>query len=237
MPQVRRLLFTIKDAIKKKGLGYVVKKGSYVWILMIYYKILGNKKSFLFQGNNYAYFHDVINNTRSNERSIEIPIVMEIVKKNKNKNILEVGNVLSNYFKFPHDVVDKYEIDEGVINQDIIDYISSEKYDLILSISTLEHVGWDEIPRDDEKIPKALKNLKSLLKFNGTMIVTLPFGYNQALDKHLNNGTIRFDEQYHLLRTKNHSWQEASWDEIKQTKFDNPYSGANGITVGFNYNQ
>jgi len=237
VPQVRRLLFTIKDAIKKKGLGYVIKKGSYVWILMIYFKILGNKKSFLFRGINYAYFYDVINNTRSNERSIEIPIVMEIVKKNSNKKILEVGNVLSNYFNFPHDVVDKYEIDEGVINQDIIDYTSSEKYDLILSISTLEHVGWDESPRDDEKITKALKNLKSLLKSNGTMIVTLPFGYNQALDKHLNHGTIRFDEQYYLLRTKNHSWQEASWDEIKKTKFDNPYSGANGITVGFNYGQ
>jgi hypothetical protein len=106
-----------------------------------------------------------------------------------------------------------------------------------LSISTLEHVGWDELTRDDEKIPKALKNLKSLLKSNGTMIVTLPFGYNRALDKHLNQDTIRFDEQYYLLRTKNHSWQEASWDEIKQTKFDNPYSGANGITVGFNYDR
>ena len=89
MPQVRRLLFTIKDAIKKKGLGYVVKKGSYVWILMIYYKIPGNKKSFLFRGSNYAYFHDVINNTRSNERSIEIPIVMEIVKKIKIKKFLK----------------------------------------------------------------------------------------------------------------------------------------------------
>ena len=174
MPQIRRLLFTIQDAIKKKGLGYVIKKGSYVWMLMIYFKILGTKKSFLFRDSKYAYFHDVINNTRSNERSIEIPIVMAVVKKYTNKKILEVGNVLSNYFNFPHDVVDKYEIDKGVINQDIIDYTSLEKYDLILSISTLEHVGWDESPRDDEKIPKALKNLKSLLKSNGTMIVTLP---------------------------------------------------------------
>jgi len=34
----------------------------------------------------------------------------------------------------------------GVINQDVVDYIPSEKYDLIIGISTLEHVlmmGYD----------------------------------------------------------------------------------------------
>ena len=43
-----------------------------------------------------------------------------------------------------------------MINQDVVDFKTNEKYDLIVSISTLEHVGWDEEPRDDKKISKAL---------------------------------------------------------------------------------
>ena len=86
-----------------------------------------------------------------NERSIEVPIVMEIVNQNKGKRILEIGNVLSNYYKVSHDIVDKYEKAPNVINQDVVDFKTNEKYDLIVSISTLEHVGWDEEPRDDKK--------------------------------------------------------------------------------------
>ena len=109
---------------------------------------------------------------------------------------------------------------------------TNEKYDLIVSISTLEHVGWDEEPRDDKKISKALKNLKNCLNPKGIMIVTLPLGYNQALNSHLKNGTIKFYEQNYLLRIGNNSWREASWDEVKETTFGNPYPGANGLVVG-----
>ena len=234
MPQAHRLLFTIKDAIKKKGLGYVIKKGIYVWLFMVYFKLLGGKKSFSFQGNNYNYFHDVINNTWSNERSIEIPIMMEIVNKNKDKKILEVGNVLSNYFSIPHDVVDKYEVDEGVINQDIVDYNPAEKYDLIVSISTLEHVGWDETPRDDTKIPRAMENLRRLSKPGGLIAITLPIGYNSVLDKLLKEGKVSFPKQYYLKRiSKANEWKEASWQEVENVKFGVPYTGANGLVVGF----
>jgi hypothetical protein len=80
-----------------------------------------------------------------------------------------VGNVLSHYFSVNHDVVDKYEKAEGVINRDIIDFHPSKEYDLIISISTLEHVGWDEdisdhkILHDPSKILRAIENLRGLL--------------------------------------------------------------------------
>ena len=64
------------------------------------------------------------------------------------------------------------------------------------------------------------------------LIVTLPLGYNQALNSHLKNGTIKFYEQNYLLRIGNNSWREASWDEVKETTFGNPYPGANGLVVG-----
>ena len=234
MPRVHRLLFTIQDAIKKKGLGYVIKKGVYVWLYVLYFKLLGGKKSFMFQGKTYNYFHDIINNTWSNERSVEIPIVMEVVNKNEGKKILEVGNVLSNYFSIPHDRVDKYEVDERVINQDIVDYKSDEKYDLIVSISTLEHVGWDETPRDDTKIPRAIENLKSLVKPGGLIVITLPLGYNEALNKLFKEGTIRFPKQHYLKRmSKANEWKEVSWQDVENSKFGVPYTGANGLVVGF----
>ena len=54
----------------------------------------------------------------------------------------------------------------------------------IVSISTIEHVGWDETPRDPKKIPLALENLTTrCLAPDGEIVVTLPLGYNTYLDK------------------------------------------------------
>ncbi|MEM3065382.1 MAG: hypothetical protein QW177_08425 [Candidatus Nitrosotenuis sp.] len=234
--RIHQLLATIKEASRQKGVFYVIKKGLYIWLYLIYYKVFCKGRSFTFRGKKYHYFYDIINNTWMNERSVEVAIIMDILNKNKVNKILEVGNVLSNYYRLSHDVVDKYEKAPNVINQDIVDFKSDFKYDIIVSISTLEHVGWDEKPRDDEKIPRALENLRSLLKpKGGMMIVTLPLGYNEALNTHLNNRTIRFQEQYYLLRTGSNSWRQATWDEVKKTRFGNPYPGANGLVVGIDY--
>ena len=48
----------------------------------------------------------------------------------KINELLEIGNVLSHYFKWDHDVVDKYEKVEGVINEDVVDFRPSKKYDI-----------------------------------------------------------------------------------------------------------
>ena len=67
------------------------------------------------------------------------------------------------------------------------------------------------------------------------LLVTLPLGYNDALNRHLKQGTVRFQEQHYLLRTGNDSWREASWDEVMETRFGNPFSGANGLVVGMDH--
>ncbi len=149
-------------------------------------------------------------------------------------NILEIGNVLSNYFSFEHDILDKYEIAKGVINKDVVVFESEKRYDLIVSISTLEHVGWDEKPRDNMKIPRAIENLKTLTTSrNGTIIITLPLGYNSTLDKLLNDGIIRFVKQYHLKRTsKGNEWKEASWEDVQDSKYNTSMQSANALLVG-----
>jgi hypothetical protein len=168
-----------------------------------------------------------------NERAVELPIVMDVVNSNTDKRILEVGNVLPHYFNFSHTVVDKYEVCEGVINQDIVDFRSAILYDFIVSISTLEHVGWDETPRDDKKILRAIENMKNLLSDNGAMVITLPIGQNAALDSMIKDRVLTFDQQYYMLRiSKSNEWREASWNEVKDQQYNKPYSNANAIVIG-----
>jgi hypothetical protein len=183
-------------------------------------------------GKTYGYFDTC--KTWAGERAVEIPIVMEMVRKYQGTNILEIGNVLSHHVQFEHDVLDKYEITKGVINEDVVDFTSEKKYDLIVSISTLEHVGWDEETRDDMKIPKAIENLKSLITSRGgTIIITLPLGYNSALDKLLKDGVIQFSKQFHLIRiSKGNEWKEASWEEVQDTRYNSPFPFANGLLIG-----
>jgi hypothetical protein len=57
-------------------------------------------------------------------------------------------------------VADKYEVSPGVINKDIVEFVPPQKYDLIVSISTLEHVGWNEQPREPTKLLRAIEHLR-----------------------------------------------------------------------------
>ena len=159
---------------------------------------------------------------------------MEIVRKYQGLNILEIGNVLSHHVQFEHDILDKYEIVKGVMNEDVVDFESEKKYDLIVSVSTLEHVGWDEKSRDDMKIPRAIENLKDLITSRGgTIIITLPLGYNPVLDKLLKGGVIQFSKQHNLMRiSRGNEWKEASWEYVQDAKYNSPFPFANGLLIG-----
>jgi hypothetical protein len=198
-----------------------------------YYKLFKSiDKTFKFQGKSYRYFYHSYNTTWNNERAVEIPLICKLVNKNRDKDILEIGNVLSNYFDIPHDIVDKYEEVEGVINQDVVDFKPSKRYGLIISISTLEHVGWDEIPRDPDKIFSALKNLKDCLTAGGELVVTLPIGLNPILDTFLETGKLKFTENYYLKRiSKKNEWIELS-SNFHRAKFGQPFTSANVLFIG-----
>ena len=120
--------------------------------------------------------------------------------RGKTGEFLEIGNVLSNYFNFPHDIVDKYEIAPGVINEDVVTFSPAKSYDYIVSVSTLEHVGWDEQPREPGKLARSVNHLKTLLKNGGQMLVTMPLGYNPHLDEWVSSQHTGFDEVRYLLR-------------------------------------
>ena len=126
------------------------------------------EKTFVFRGKTHPYLSPYI--SFENER-----IVMDMIALNSGRRILEVGNTLGHHIDFPNDVVDKYEIEEGVINEDVVSFRSEKKYDLFINISTLEHVGCDESPKTGNKKLWAIENLRSLCKPpNGLIMIALP---------------------------------------------------------------
>ena len=249
--KITKLISKVKEAYKREGGFYVIHSGikmiynqafkkSYNFI---YCKLLIHMKppgTFTLQGQPYPYFYHPHNTTWKNERAVEIPIILEKIQfyHYQGGRILEVGNVLSNYVHFQHDVVDKYDKADGVINQDVVDFQPSEneKYDLIVSISTIEHVGWDETPRDPKKIPLALENLTTkCLALGGEIVVTLPMGYNTYLDELLKEDKIfiGFTEQYYLKRiSDDNRWIQVGGGEIREAKYGTPFPYANMLVIG-----
>lgn len=189
-------------------------------------------KTFAFDGRSYPYLYHFCNKTWKNERGVEIPIFRELLLEYEGKRVLEVGNVLSHYFPIHHDVVDKYEVAPGVINQDIVEFIPAHRYDLILSISTLEHVGWDEEPREPDKLLYAIEHLRNrCLAPDGKIVASLPVGYNEFFDGLLRDGKSPFGTQHFLKRisTRNY-WLESEWEQCR----DVPYGRfvAHAIVIG-----
>lgn len=222
---------------RKKGVKYIIlarlRKFISDPLSYLYYKYGKSKRSFTFQGNQYKYIYSKYNFTWVNERAIEIPLFWEIVRKNRRKKILEVGNVLSHYYPVSHDVLDKYEIAEGVMNEDVKTFTTDKRYDVIISISTLEHVGWDERPREHNKILPSLKNLISLLKPHGMIIFTVPIGYNDDLQKHIQKNNLPLTQRIFMKRiSDDNAWVESEWSQVRNARYNTPFPNANAIMIG-----
>ncbi|HET7101650.1 MAG TPA: hypothetical protein VFJ52_10905 [Terriglobia bacterium] len=189
--------------------------------------------TFTFRGESYRHLWHRYNATWRNERAVEIPIARGFLAGIPAEKVLEIGNVLSHYGPVAHQVVDKYEQGEGVRNEDVCDFKPGRKYDLILSISTLEHVGWDEEPKDESKVLRAFENLRSLLAPRGRLVVTIPLGYNPPLDKMIEEGRIRFSERICLKRQpRRNVWREVDAGEVRQPGYDRRAYAAHELLVG-----
>jgi len=190
------------------------------------------RKAFVYRGEKYSYYYHKYNITWRNERAVEIPIVMSMLENPQGKRILEVGNVLSHYTRVGWEIIDKYEKRDGVQNVDVIDFIRPNTYDLILSISTIEHVGLDDYPPNPEKIQHVLDVMKNNLKKGGVLIVTCPIGYNPLLDKLIADNVLFFTDENFLIRRALTIWEEVGKDEALSKKYGYPYLSANAVFIG-----
>lgn len=198
-----------------------------------YFRFFRSGRTFRFNGRDYHYFYHPYNLAWRNERTVEIPIAGEFLSAHAGQEVLEVGNVLSHYMEVRHDIIDKYEIAEGVTNEDAVDFDPGKRYDLILSISTLEHVGWDETPRDPGKLPATVRNLMGLLAPGGKLVATVPLGLNPEFDRLVGEGAIPFTEMRALRRIgRKNEWIEADVPSVIGSRYARHAFRADAIIVG-----
>ncbi len=166
--------------------------------------------SFLLDGTSYSYLTHTYKHGWLTERAVEVPVAQAVVDRHRGARILEVGNVLSHYRSQEHTVVDKYERAPGVINRDVLDLRDLGPFDLIVAVSTLEHVGLDEEPRDPDRALTALRELRGRLAPGGRLLVTVPPGYNADFDRGLQAGVERPERVTALRRRAG----ETAWVQV-----------------------
>jgi hypothetical protein len=191
--QPKGRLDRIRGAARDRGVGPVaveLARGGVGAFAGLPWLVRGAHGRFELDGQGYAYLCRRYNVTWLNERAIEVPVVQAIVDRYEGERVLEVGNVLSHYRTQRHLVLDKYEKAPGVVNRDVVDPGDLGPFELIVSISTLEHVGWDEQPRDPEKAARAVAALTQLLAPGGQLVLTVPLGWNQTFEAALRDGQI-----------------------------------------------
>lgn len=227
---------TGKNTVRKRS---VIKrmKGYWNWrIEKPLYHIYGINYSFLNRyfaigGMKLRYFINRYNAVRS-ERVVEIPFALNQLGEESQSGILEVGNVLSHYRNVSYDIVDKYEVGKGIINIDILDYNPGRKYRKIISISTVEHIGFDEPVREKGKAEKAITKIYDLLEANGTAIITVPLAYNPEIDDIIKNKKIEFHKAYFMKRVGLFNlWKETTLDGALTRKHGSRYMHTNAIAL------
>ena len=186
---------------------------------------------FVFNNSKYAYFAHPYNRTWMNERAVEIPVIWEQVQSYSPDRVLEVGNVLSHYFTTQHWVVDKYERRPGVISGDIVELTLPRTFDCIVSISTLEHIGWDETPRVPGKHLAAIAKLKQSLSRYGKIFATVPLGYNPSFDRDLFNGKLGCSQEYYFKRLAKEVWCETTLDQVRASRYGSNYRTTDGLAI------
>lgn len=189
--------------------------------------------TFSYQHHQLHYFYHSYNNAYNNERTIEIPIFRIYLENASPGHILEIGNVFSHYQPVTHTIVDKYEVAPQVINQDVVRYQPKKRFSLIISISTLEHVGQDESPCDPAKAIRAITHLRGLLKPKGICIVSVPVGHNHQLDAFIYDYALKnpTQVQYYQRINENNQWQEISPIKGIKIKYGKPFPCANGLAI------
>jgi SAM-dependent methyltransferase len=190
-------------------------------------------RTFEFDGRRFAYHVAAYNTTWENERAVELPIALDALRRHSGARVLEVGNVLKHYVDSPHDVVDKYERSAQAFRMDVLDFQPEQPYDLIVSISTFEHIGFDEEARDPDKVRRAIEHVTGLLAPGGELLISAPLGYNPSLDELAQRDALGFGEMRFLKRVSDDNrWVEVGAADTAGARYDSPFPKGNLLLFG-----
>lgn len=196
------------------------------------WSLRGHHGQFEFWGRRYPYRYGAYKFSWLTERAVEVPVGQALVDAHPPEAVLEVGNVLAHYGPQSHKIVDKYETGPGVLNRDVLDLDDLGRFELVVAISTIEHVGWDEAPRNPTKAPEAVRALQRLLSPSGRLLLTVPVGYHQGLDAAIRDGEFAFERAGALRRVSQTTWREAAPDEVWGLSYDWLLYCARAVFIG-----
>jgi len=87
----------------------------------------------------------------------------------------------------------------GAINADVMTWKPEKPVDLLISISTIEHIGVGKYKRAARVRPSGvLARFRSFLAPEGRAVVTAPTGYNRGLDRALREGTLGANKMWFM---------------------------------------
>ena len=225
----------LRSGIRERGLLLTVSRSASWAALFAAGPRVGSRLrgsgTFRFQGLQYGYLDRWHGWTWLNERSVEVPLGAAAIERGGGE-VLEVGNVLGHYLTVSHRVVDKYEESPGVENADLFEIDEPDSFDLVVSLSTLEHVGWDEPVRDPERAIAAVEHLKALVAPGGLLFVTVPVGYHPRLDRAAVTGELGFSSVSALSRgSLVGPWVEADPRAVIDSAYDELLYCASAVLV------
>jgi hypothetical protein len=191
----------------------------------------GRRGRFGLDGETYPYLFHRYNATWLTERAVEVPVVQRLVDREPGR-VLEVGNVLSHYRAQRHLVVDKYEHAPGIMNRDVLDLGDLGQFELVVAISTLEHVGWDEEPRRPQAALEAVSALRERVAPRGKLVLTHPVGYNPHLDDALRSGAVPLERTAALRRAGRRTrWEQVPIEEAWRAPYDFLLYSARAVVI------
>jgi len=162
------------------------------------------------------------NNAAKNERMVEVPLAEWFLKKHS--NLIEIGAVTPYYFSITHDVFDIKDPYSKCIREraENLNY----KNKILLSISTIEHVGrgdYDEPAIDGLSLQTLLKMLEATI-----YLITWPRSYTRDIDAfaEYNNSIIK------LKRVDDRKWERVN--SLENVYYNSPYSYGNGLYIATN---
>lgn len=196
------------------------------------------RHTFFHRGIELPYLYHSYNYASHNMRSVEVPIVCYYLAlmraQNPNARVLEFGNVLEHYMVRDWPVLDIKEKRQGIINADVMAWEPPQRYDLIMSISTIEHVGFGAYAEYTASVLpcQVVSRLKSWLTPDGVLIATVPAGYNKQLDHEIIMGKLGIDYNWFMRRINDaNEWGDCTLQEWAVMPFNGKWKWGSGMVI------